>query len=108
MSSSSTSSVRFVRIRISGFDSSLVDRSVSQLISAAKKNGVVVDGAIPLPSKIRRYIVNKSPNRHKRSREQFHLKVSKRMIIFRGFAKDFMRGFSSLKLPAGVDVQVLV
>lgn len=108
MSSSVSSGVRLVRIRITGFDNALVDRSVSQLIAAAKKTGVIVDGAIPLPCKIRRYIVNKSPNRHKKSREQFQLKISKRIIVFRGFAKDFMRGFSNLQLPPGVDVQVLV
>ena len=104
---SSETVMKVVKIKLKSFDKSLVERSVKQLVSVAKKHGASVKGAIPLPSKVSRYIVTKSPNRHKKSREQYQIVDFKRLVILTGFGREFMKSLSSVQFSAGVYVKVV-
>ncbi len=97
-----------LRIKLKAFDSRLLDRSTRELIAIAVKNGAKVCGPIPLPTNISKFIVNRSPHKYKKSREQFALKVHKRLMLLSDFDNHVVKVFMGAQLPSGVDVEVLV
>lgn len=95
-----------LRLKVKSYDSKLIDSSVKQIIEAIKRQGGEVVGPIPLPTELRRYTVNRSTFVHKKSREQFEMKVHKRLIDILNPGARIIETFDSLNLPAGVDVEV--
>ncbi len=97
-----------IRIKLKSFDHSLVDKSAEKIVKAVKATGAVVSGPIPLPTKIEKFTVLRSPHVNKKSREQFQLCTYKRLIdIFSSSAKT-VDALMKLELPSGVDVEIKV
>jgi len=95
-----------IRIRIRACDHKLVDQSARQIVETAQRYGAQVLGPVPLPTETHKYTVNRSTFVHKDSREQFEMRVHKRLIdIFNPSAK-VVESLSNLNLPAGVDIEI--
>ena len=93
-----------IRIKLKSFDHTLVDKSAEKIVKAVKATGAVVSGPIPLPTKIEKFTVLRSPHVNKKAREQFQLCTYKRLIdIFSSSAKT-VDALMKLELPSGVDV----
>ncbi len=95
-----------LRLRIKSYDHKLIDNSSRQIIDIALRNGAEVIGPIPLPTEYRRYTVNRSTFVHKDSREQFELRVHKRLIDILNPSPKIVEALSNLNLPAGVDIEI--
>jgi small subunit ribosomal protein S10 len=97
-----------IRIKLKSFDHTLVDKSAEKIVKAVKATGAVVSGPIPLPKKIEKFTVLRSPHVNKKAREQFQLCTYKRLIdIFSSSAKT-VDALMKLELPSGVDVEIKV
>ncbi|MAF79571.1 30S ribosomal protein S10 [bacterium] len=95
-----------LRIRIKAYDSKLIENSAKQIIEAIKRHGGEAIGPIPLPTEIRKYTVNRSTFVHKKSREQFEMRIHKRLIDILNPAQKIVESLTDLNLPAGVDIEV--
>ncbi|NCN94885.1 30S ribosomal protein S10 [Candidatus Wolfebacteria bacterium] len=95
-----------IRLRVKSYDHKLIDNSLKQIIDIALRNGAEVIGPIPLPTEFRKYTVNRSTFVHKNSREQFELRVHKRLIDILAPSQKIVEALSSLTLPAGVDIEI--
>ena len=97
-----------IRIRLKAFDHRVLDQSVREIVGTAKRTGARVRGPIPLPNRIERFTVNRSPHVDKKSREQFELKTHKRVIDILDSRPQTVDALTKLDLPAGVDVEIKV
>lgn len=95
-----------LRLRIKAYDTKLIDSSCRQIIEAAKKHEAQVIGPIPLPTEHQKYTVNRSTFIDKNSREQFELRIHKRLIDILHPNQSIISSLSSLNLPAGVDIEI--
>lgn len=95
-----------IRIRIRGYDHKIIDASVKQIVDTARRHGAVVVGPVPLPTEIRKYTVNRSSFVHKDAREQYEMRVHKRLIDIVSPPAKTIDALMNLTLPAGVDVEV--
>ncbi len=95
-----------LRLRIRAYDAKLIDSSVRQIIEAIRRQGGEVVGPIPLPTEVRRYTVNRSTFVHKKSREQFEMRVHKRLIDIVSPGQKIIESLTDLNLPGGVDVEI--
>jgi len=95
-----------VRIRLKGFDHSLIDLSSEKIVDAAKRTGAEVSGPIPLPTEKNIYTILRSPHVNKDSREQFEMRVHKRLIDIFNPTPKTMDALMRLELPAGVDFEI--
>jgi len=95
-----------IRIKLKAFDHRLLDRSVKDIIEIAKKAGVKIAGPIPLPTKREVYTVNRSPHVNKKSREQFEIRMHKRVIDILDPSARTVDAMSKLNIPAGVGVEM--
>lgn len=95
-----------LRIRIRAYDHKLVDSSARQIIEAAQRQGIAVRGPIPLPTEFKRYTVNRSTFKHKDSREQFEIRIHKRLIDIDAPSAKTVDALTNLNLPAGVDIEI--
>ncbi len=95
-----------IRIRLKAYDHKLLDQSTSEIVTTAKKTGARVAGPIPLPTKIQRYTVLRSPHVDKKSREQFEIRVHKRLIDILEPTQQTVDSLMKLDLSAGVDVEI--
>lgn len=95
-----------LRLRIKSYDHRLLDNSCKQIIDTLQRQSVNVVGPIPLPTSFRRYTVNRSSFVHKDSREQFELRVHKRLIDILKPSAKIIESLSDLNLPAGVEVEI--
>lgn len=95
-----------LRLKIKAYDSKLIENSARQIVEAIKKQGGEVVGPVPLPTEIRRYTVNKSTFVHKKAREQFELRVHKRLIDVLNPQQKIIDSLTDLNLPAGVDIEI--
>ena|SRR5258708_6480229 len=95
-----------LRLRVKSYDHKLIDNSSRQIIEAAERNDAKIQGPIPLPTEIKKYTVNRSTFVHKDSREQFELRVHKRLIEILNPNQKIIESLSNLNLPAGVDVEI--
>lgn len=95
-----------VRLKIKSYDHRLIDTSTKQIIDTALRNGAEVIGPIPLPTEFRKYTVNRSTFVHKNSREQFEMRVHKRLIEILNPGQKIIEALSNLNLPSGVDVEI--
>ncbi|MCX7769984.1 MAG: 30S ribosomal protein S10 [Proteobacteria bacterium] len=95
-----------IRIKLKAFDHRLLDQSVSEIVDTAKKTGAKVVGPIPLPTKISRFTVLRSPHVDKKSREQFEMRVHMRLMDILHPTQQTIDALMKLELSAGVDVEV--
>lgn len=95
-----------LRIRIRSYDHKLIDNSVKQIIDTAIRNGAEIVGPIPLPTEFKRYTVNRSTFVFKDAREQFELRIHKRLIDIINPNQKIIESLSNLNLPAGVDIEI--
>jgi len=96
----------YVRLKIRGYDHKLVDNSCQQIIETATRHNGEVVGPIPLPTETKKYTVNRSTFIDKRSREQFELRVHKRLVDILNPNQKIIESLSNLNLPAGVDIEI--
>ncbi len=95
-----------ITIRLEAFDHEALDTSASEIVDTAKRTGARVAGPIPLPTRIERYTVLRSPHIDKKSREQFEIRTHKRLIYITDPTAKTVDSISRLNLPAGVDIRV--
>lgn len=100
------SSQEVIRIRMEAYDHSVLDQSAAEIVDTAKRTNSIVHGPIPLPTRIERYTVLRSPHVDKKSRQQFEIRTHKRLIdIVQATAKT-IEALNKLSLPAGVDIKI--
>lgn len=95
-----------IRIRLTAFDHRLLDQSARGIVDTAKRTGAKVAGPVPLPVKISRYTVLRSPHVNKKSREQFEIRSFKRLLEISEPSQQTINQLMKLDLPAGVDVAI--
>ncbi|MES1983000.1 MAG: 30S ribosomal protein S10 [Pseudomonadota bacterium] len=95
-----------IRIRLKAFDYRLIDQSALRIVDTAKRTGAVVKGPIPLPTKIERYDILRSPHVNKTSRDQFEIRTHLRMMDIIDPTEKTVDALMKLDLPAGVDVVI--
>ncbi len=95
-----------LRIRVRAYDSKILDASVRQIIDTALRYDVEVVGPIPLPTEIRKYTVNRSSFVYKNAREQFEMRVHKRLIDIINPSPKIIEALTNLSLPSGVNIDV--
>ena len=95
-----------IRIRLKAYDHRLLDRSVKDLVDTAKRTGASIKGPIPLPTKINKFCVLRSPHVDKKSREQFEIRTHKRLMDIVEPTQHTVDALMKLDLPAGVDVEI--
>ena len=97
-----------IRIRVRGYDHKILDNSVKQIVDTAQRYGGEVVGPVPLPNEIRKYTVNRSTFVHKNAREQFEIRVHKRLLDIINVTPKIIDALTNLNLPAGVDIEVKI
>lgn len=97
-----------IRIRLKAFDHRLLDQSVEEIVDTAKRTGAGVVGPVPLPTKIERYTVLRSPHVDKKSREQFEIRTHKRLLDIVSPTARTIDELKKLNLSAGVDIKIRV
>jgi len=95
-----------IRIRIKAYDHMLLDKSTEKIVRTAKNTGALVLGPIPLPTKRTVYTVNRSVHVDKKSREQFQIKIHKRIIDLLNSSSKTVDALMKLDMPAGVDIEI--
>ena len=95
-----------IRIWLKAFDHRVLDQSVGEIVSTAKRTGAQVKGPIPLPRRINRYTVLRSPHIDKKSREQFEIRTHKRLIDIVDPTPQTVDALMKLDLSAGVDIKI--
>ncbi len=95
-----------IRIRIRAYDHKMIDQATMTIIKSAERSGAKVHGPVPLPTEKRKYTVNRSTFVHKDSREQYEMRVHKRLIDITEPTEKTIDALMSLNLPAGVDVEI--
>jgi len=98
--------IRRIRIKLRAYDHRLLDQSTQEIVSAAQRTGAGITGPIPLPTKISRFTVNRSPHVDKKSREQFEIRTHKRLLDILDPTAPTVDALMKLDLPAGVDVEI--
>lgn len=97
-----------IRIRIRAYDNKIIDSSARQIVETAQRQGAEVVGPIPLPTEIRKYTVNSSTFVHKNSRDQYEMRVHKRLIDIFSPTSKTIDALMNLNLPAGVDIEIKI
>ncbi|MEE8185024.1 MAG: 30S ribosomal protein S10 [Thermodesulfobacteriota bacterium] len=95
-----------IRIRLKAYDYRLLDKSVKEIVETVKRTGAEIKGPIPLPTKINKYCVLRSPHVDKKSREQFEMRIHKRLMDILEPTQNTVDALMRLDLPAGVDVEI--
>ena len=95
-----------IRIRLRAFDHKLLDQSTRKIVETARRTGARIAGPIPLPTRINRYTVLRSPHVDKKSREQFEIRTHKRLLDILEPTQQTIDQLMKLDLSAGVDVEI--
>jgi small subunit ribosomal protein S10 len=95
-----------IRIKLKAYDHKVVDSSAKQIIDVLLRYGAKIAGPIPLPTEIHRYTVNRDSFVHKDSREQFEIRIHKRLIEVYELNPRVIDALQNLNLPAGVDIEI--
>ena len=95
-----------IRIRLKAIDHRVLDQSTREIVNTAKRTGAQVRGPIPLPSRIEKFTVNRSPHIDKKSREQFEIRTHKRLLDIVDPTPQTVDALMKLDLAAGVDVEI--
>jgi len=97
-----------LRIKLKAYDHKIIDNSARQIIDIANRYGVEVIGPVPLPTEILKYTVNRSSFVHKNAREQFEMRVHKRVIDILSPNQEIIEALRDLNLPSGVDITIKI
>jgi len=97
-----------IRIKIKAFDHKIIDQSTKTIIETAQRSGSQVFGPVPLPTEIKKYTVNRSTFVHKGARDQYEMRIHKRMIDIVDPSQKTIEDLTNLSLPAGVDVEIMM
>ncbi|MEK7503191.1 MAG: 30S ribosomal protein S10 [Patescibacteria group bacterium] len=97
-----------LRIRVRAYDHKILDVSVKQIVDTALRYGAEIAGPVPLPTEIKKYTVNRSSFIYKNAREQFEMRVHKRLIDILNPTPKIIDALTNLNLPAGVDIEVKI
>jgi len=97
-----------IRIKLKAYEHSMLDRSAEEIVRTARRTGAEVSGPIPLPTKRSVYTVLRSPHVNKKAREQFEIRVHKRLIWITNVTPKAVDALQKLDLPAGVDIEIRV
>ena len=97
-----------IRIRLKAFDHRLLDLSTKEIVHTAKRTGANVRGPIPLPTRIEKFTVNRSPHVDKKSRQQYEIRTHKRLIDIINPTPSTVDELKKLNLPSGVDITINV
>jgi small subunit ribosomal protein S10 len=95
-----------IRIRLKAYDHTLLDKSTEKIVKTAKNTGALVCGPIPLPTRRSLYTVNRSVHVDKKSREQFEIKIHKRIVDLLNSTPKTVDALMKLDMPAGVDIEI--
>ncbi|NLG86383.1 MAG: 30S ribosomal protein S10 [Firmicutes bacterium] len=95
-----------IRIRLKGYDHKVVDGSSEKIVETAKRTGALVSGPIPLPTEKSIYTILRAPHKYKDAREQFEMRVHKRLIDILEPTPKTIDALMRLDLPAGVDIEI--
>ncbi|MFH1715080.1 MAG: 30S ribosomal protein S10 [Elusimicrobiota bacterium] len=95
-----------IRIRLKAYDHKMLDQSLKEIVMTAKRTGASIAGPILLPTRTRRYTVLRSPHVDKKSREQFEMRIHKRLVDILSPTSQTVDALMKLDLPAGVDVEI--
>jgi small subunit ribosomal protein S10 len=95
-----------IRVSLRSYDYKLLDKSVSEIVDTVKRTGATVAGPVPLPTKISRFCVLRSPHVDKKSREQFEIRTHKRLIDILEPTQQTVDALMKLDLAAGIDVEI--
>jgi small subunit ribosomal protein S10 len=95
-----------IRIRLKAFDHRMIDKSALEIVETAKRTGAVVRGPIPLPTRIERYTLLRSPHVNKKARDQFEIRTHKRIMDIIEPTDKTVDALMRLDLPSGVDVEI--
>jgi small subunit ribosomal protein S10 len=98
--------VQKLRIRVRAYESKVLDASVKQIIDTARRFEAIILGPIPLPTEIKRYTVNRASFIYKDAREQFEMRVHKRLVDIVNPNAKLIEALTNLSLPSGVDIDV--
>ncbi|MDP3731376.1 MAG: 30S ribosomal protein S10 [bacterium] len=101
-----TETAQRIRIKLKAYDNKIIDKSAKQIVETIERAGGNVIGPVPLPTAIHKYTVNRSTFVHKDSREQFEMRVHKRLIDIVNSSPRIIDSLMNLNLPAGVDIEV--
>jgi small subunit ribosomal protein S10 len=95
-----------IRIRLKAFDFRILDNSTKEIVNTAKRTGAQIRGPVPLPTRIERFTVNRSPHIDKKSREQFEMRTHRRLLDIVDPTPQTVDALMKLDLAAGVDVEI--
>ena len=97
-----------IRVLLKAYDSTILDKAAGDIVNTAKRTGAAVAGPVPMPTKRRLYTVLRSPHVDKKSREQFEMRVHKRLIDIFDSSGRAVEALMKIELPAGVDIELKV
>ena len=97
-----------IRIKLRAYDNKVLDQSTEEIVNTVKRTGANIKGPIPLPTKIEKYTVLRSPHVNKKSREQFQLSSYKRLLDIYSTSSKTIDALMKLELPSGVEVEIKV
>ena len=95
-----------IRIKIKAYDNKVIDQSARKIVETAERTGANITGPVPLPTEIHKITVNKSTFVHKDARDQYEMRVHKRLIDITEPTAKTIENLTSLDLPAGVDIEI--
>ena len=95
-----------IRIKLRAYDNKILDASTEEIVNTVKRTGATIKGPIPLPTRIERFTVNRSPHVDKKSREQFEIRTFKRLLDIVSPTPQTVDALMKLDLAAGVDVEI--
>ncbi|GAB6162958.1 30S ribosomal protein S10 [Desulfothermus naphthae] len=95
-----------IRIKLKAYDYRILDKAVREIVESARNTGAAVAGPIPLPTRIHKITVNRSVHVNKKSREQFEIRIHKRLLDILEPTQQTVDALGKLSLPAGVDVEI--
>lgn len=98
--------IQKIRIRVAAYEHKILDASVKQIVDTALRYDGQVEGPIPLPTEIKKYTVNRSSFVHKNAREQFEMRIHKRLIDIQNPSPKIIEHLTTLNLPSGVNIDV--
>jgi len=95
-----------IRIRLKAYDHRLLDQSAGEIVDTAKRTGAIVKGPVPLPTRLQRFDILRSPHVNKTSRDQFEIRTHQRLMDIVDPTDKTVDALMKLDLPAGVDVEI--
>jgi small subunit ribosomal protein S10 len=98
--------IQKIRIRLSAYESKILDASVKQIMDTAARYDATIAGPVPLPTEIKKYTVNRSSFVHKNAREQFEMRIHKRLVDILNPSNKIIESLTNLNLPSGVNIDV--